>query len=439
MASRRILGLILALLALGSTSARAGFLYLPDINAYVQVSGQTVIGTASTYEAVFLFKSTDGSGMILEEVEPFGEDKFFEVAPGSGVYGFDYPVNNPNVLAGAVANITLDTWHHAAYVYDGAEEHLYFDGMLVGSRAGSGDVDDAVGLMYVGASLVHGYTTFVGLLDSVRVSDVARYTGASFTPPTGDLPSDANTQLLYNFDDPAGSTSVTDSSPMGRTGTLGSLNGGPVPVPCGADTGDMDGDLIPDACDPDTPTTTTTIPSLELCGNCLDDDGDGQTDFEDADCCPGQTATLRLKKGVIKPGAAVKLALAATLSTSGLEGGATATQDAFVQLAGAGGEILCAHVPAASLTRKKSGVSFKDPGHAVASALGVDRLIVSRKKTGAGRFKAGGKQVTLTPPAAGPVTVVLALRNPDTAEATNVCATGGGTFHATKKGVLKFP
>jgi hypothetical protein len=53
------------------------------------------------------------------------------------------------------------------------------------------------------------------------VSDVARYSGASFAPPTGDLPSDANTLLLYHFDEAPGSTTVADSGPLGRTGTLG--------------------------------------------------------------------------------------------------------------------------------------------------------------------------------------------------------------------------
>jgi hypothetical protein len=293
----------------------------------------------------------------------------------------------------------------------------------------------------------HGYTTFVGLLDSVRVSNVARYVGASFTPPTGDLANDPNTLLLYNFDDPAGSTAVADSSANARTGTFGSLTGGSVPVPCGADTSDMDGDLVPDSCDPDTPTsttmttttTTTTIPGAEICGNCLDDDGNGKVDFEDDACCAlGQPPALTLKKATIKPaGNGAKLALAATLSASGIASGAT--QDAFLQLAGDGGEVLCMHVPAASLTRKKNSIVLKDPSHAVASALGVDRLVVSQKKSGAGRLKAGGKQVTLVPPPAGPIGVVLGLRDPNTAEAANVCARGGGTFHATKKGVLKFP
>src|SRR5262249_27568413 len=170
--------------------ARAGVAYFGDINANIEVGGQTVIDMASTYEVVFLLTSAVGSGVILEEIEPSGEDKLFQIVPNSDIRGFDFPVNNPNVLIG-VAPVTLDTWHHAAYVYDGAEERLYFDGTLVGSRPASGMVSNSDGgILYVGANPIHGYTTFVGLVDSLRVSNVARYT-AAFTPPTGDLSSDA--------------------------------------------------------------------------------------------------------------------------------------------------------------------------------------------------------------------------------------------------------
>src|SRR4029077_20310218 len=40
--------------------------------------------------------------------------------------------------------------------------------------------------------------------------------------------------------------------------------------------------------------TTTTLPA-EVCGNCIDDDGDGLVDDEDSACCPQQgTLDLRL-------------------------------------------------------------------------------------------------------------------------------------------------
>jgi hypothetical protein len=61
----------------------------------------------------------------------------------------------------------------------------------------------------------------LGDIDALRVSSTARYTGSSFSPPVGDFSSDASTLLLYNFNDPPGSMTVTDSGPNGWTGTLG--------------------------------------------------------------------------------------------------------------------------------------------------------------------------------------------------------------------------
>jgi hypothetical protein len=66
---------------------------------------------------------------------------------------------------------------------------------------------------------------------------VARYTEAGFQPPDGDLTSDSYTNLLYNFNESAGSTTVTDLSTNGRNGTLGTGFTGAtspefVPEPC---------------------------------------------------------------------------------------------------------------------------------------------------------------------------------------------------------------
>lgn len=47
------------------------------------------------------------------------------------------------------------------------------------------------------------------------------------------------------------------------------------------------------------PTTTTTLPP-EICGNCLDDDGDGAVDFDDSDCCAIKTSIV-LKRYSVRP------------------------------------------------------------------------------------------------------------------------------------------
>jgi hypothetical protein len=59
----------------------------------------------------------------------------------------------------------------------------------------------------------HGWATWF--------SSVARYTGERFLPPDGDLASDEQTVLLFNFNEPAGSKTLVDESAHGLTGSLG--------------------------------------------------------------------------------------------------------------------------------------------------------------------------------------------------------------------------
>jgi protein-S-isoprenylcysteine O-methyltransferase Ste14 len=63
----------------------------------------------------------------------------------------------------------------------------------------------------------------LGVLDSVRISNVARYSGPSFSPTMGDLANEPGTLLLYNFNanEVSGNT-VYDQSGNGRNGTFAS-------------------------------------------------------------------------------------------------------------------------------------------------------------------------------------------------------------------------
>lgn len=61
---------------------------------------------------------------------------------------------------------------------------------------------------------------FNGLIDEVRISNVARYT-ASFAPSTVNFAPDANTVALYHLDESSGQTLI-DSSGNSRNGVLGS-------------------------------------------------------------------------------------------------------------------------------------------------------------------------------------------------------------------------
>ncbi len=212
--------LLLPLVLIATPAHAQSAAFFDEPTDVIQIDGQTVIGTSMTYEAVILFPSGVGAGGYLyNEWTNFQEDKTLRAGPGF-VEGYDYPVGS-SLFSGVT--MTPDIWHHVAFVYDGAEERLYLDGILLASRPVSTSVGDGAGMPHIGAIFRDGAIRegFIGYMESVRISDVARYDGDAFEPPLGDLDSDENTLLLLNFNEPETSETVQDESPLGATGTLG--------------------------------------------------------------------------------------------------------------------------------------------------------------------------------------------------------------------------
>jgi hypothetical protein len=188
----------------------------------ISVSGQTDLGTQCTIEVILMLPSSAHSGgSVFDEWVLNQEEKHLDVSMIS-VDGVAFP-NDPLEASENRGLVTLDQWHHIAYVCDGVEQRLYLDGQLIQSAPGSATLGNGSGPAFVGYAPRAGsdLPSFVGLIDTLRVSKLARYSGPSFTPPTGDLLTDPETVLLYNFNDPPDSTAVKDESPLGRTGTLG--------------------------------------------------------------------------------------------------------------------------------------------------------------------------------------------------------------------------
>ncbi len=111
--------------------------------------------------------------------------------------------------------ISFNTTHHVALSYDGATVRLFLDGAVVSSSPASGTIVqrtfEDVNLASTGEGL-EGQpweAPFVGSIDSVRLSSVARYTDA-FPVPTEKPETDASTLALANFDpdQPPGVTRV---------------------------------------------------------------------------------------------------------------------------------------------------------------------------------------------------------------------------------------
>ena len=183
------------------------------------------LGSAATYEARILFTAQHaGFGLIFNEHTFALEDKQLLAGPeGLRAFSHGLTTETPGEIAASIP-LASNVWHHVAYVYDGAQERLYLDGVLVKSRSASGSIRNNSGFAAIGSNYREGAGLrpgFVGYIDTIRISSVARYSGERFRPPMGDLPGDGQAVLLYNFKQSVGQTLAMDESPLNRTGRLG--------------------------------------------------------------------------------------------------------------------------------------------------------------------------------------------------------------------------
>jgi len=121
--------------------------------------------------------------------------------------------------SGMTAN--LGVWHHVAVTRDPSNTaRIFIDGVLKGTTANTAAPTSSTGAFGIGEAADAIAEYFNGLIDEVRISNVARYT-ASFAPSTVNFAPDANTVALYHLDESSGQTLV-DSSGNNRNGVLGS-------------------------------------------------------------------------------------------------------------------------------------------------------------------------------------------------------------------------
>ena len=114
-----------------------------------------------------------------------------------------YAGNTNTITANSLARVTLNVWHHIAYVQNGYQILLYVDGINVYT----------VNTLYLSypealSTIFFGYN-IGGYIDEARVSNTARY-GANFTVQSAEFTTDANTLLLKHFNGANGQTSFAD-------------------------------------------------------------------------------------------------------------------------------------------------------------------------------------------------------------------------------------
>ena len=130
-------------------------------------------------------------------------------------------------------------------------------------------------------------------------------------------------------------------------------------------------------------TSTTLAKALEDCGNCIDDDGDGDVDGQDSDCCRADL-DLHLGRGLLRaaPGNAGRLMIKGLLAGDPIATVDPTHEDLVLTLEGPDGGPYCARVAAASFAHKRRTYVFIDANHAVAAAQHLDRVWIRRRADG---------------------------------------------------------
>src|SRR5262245_60865667 len=119
--------------------------------------------------------------------------------------------------SGITAN--LGVWHHVAVTRDASNTaRMFIDGVLKGTTANTAAPASSTGAFGIGEAADAIAEYFNGLIDEVRISNVARYT-ASFAPQMANFSPDANTVALYHLDEASGTTTA-DASGNNYTGVL---------------------------------------------------------------------------------------------------------------------------------------------------------------------------------------------------------------------------
>jgi hypothetical protein len=163
----------------------------------------------------------------------------------------------------------------------------------------------------------------------------------------------------------------------------------------------------------------------EICGNCIDDDGNGLTDFEDPACCPAaRSFAMLVRKLLLKPhGARTRLRLKTTLAEAGLADVDPLTEDVFLQIRRTGmPDALCAKVPAAHFMHMHRAFKFWDKRHRVASAKGIEDMTIVVRRDGSVRLRTQGRRVRMDTPGPGQLEITVGFQNPALGDAQNRCS-----------------
>ena len=161
--------------------------------------------TIETWVKIDTARGTSSHYIIDTRAVP-GTGIFLNVDTDNIQFGFVTPSN----WTFATSLVTPGVWHHVAGVWDGASRRVYVDGTLVETKTDAQGPYFATGPVVLGSAYDQS-ASIDGSIDAIRISTVARYTGATVAVPDF-FENDASTHALWRFDEASGPTAVDSSA-----------------------------------------------------------------------------------------------------------------------------------------------------------------------------------------------------------------------------------
>ena len=174
----------------------------------------------------------------------------------------------------------------------------------------------------------------------------------------------------------------------------------------------------------------------EICGDCIDNDGNGLTDFEDPACCQQMHLMALTKSRIAYHGQTSALRLRSNLACASSSGINPITQDVVLQVRPAtGGDALCARIPAGSFKQRGKSLRFSSRLAGVEGAKGLDGMRITIRRNGSVQLRTRGKRVQMGDMEQGAAQVTLGFAG----GASNQCATTVTSFRNVPQQVLVTP
>ena len=192
-----------------------GSLQLDGTGDYISIANDPDFGlgtTDFTIEGYFYGNNVTGTQSLVDMRAGTATDTGLYIYHVGGAVKVYY--NGADILSGGTLSAT--TWTHIAVSRTGNTINLYVNGTRVDSDNSFSSTLGTSKPFIIGA-VYDASNAFNGYIDDFRISDNARYTAGSYTPPLNEVSNDNNTKLLLRFNGTDTSTTLVDETILDQT------------------------------------------------------------------------------------------------------------------------------------------------------------------------------------------------------------------------------